>query len=298
LLVAIAALFTAFGLEPPGDPRPFIGLAWYATFTQNFWMVLNSSWNLWLAQTWSLAVEEQFYLILPLLIAIVPTRFLVAVIGVLVALAFVARCLFVVLLPGSGIEASHTLLVSRMDALLLGVFVAHALATYSIGQRVRFRLTVAFLLLGATLAGIMVLGAGAPARIVATPLMQTAGLSLTALFYAVALVLIVLQKDGIVLAILTWPPLRRLGIWAYCIFLVHMMIPTMIFQAAGRPFAVSSATDVAILAVSFAAVLAVAHVSWTRFESPLLEAGRKRWSYKKPGEGLTPVLSDQGVVAR
>jgi peptidoglycan/LPS O-acetylase OafA/YrhL len=45
----------------------------YAAFAENFWL-MHHDWNVWLSQAWSLAVEEQFYLTLPLLIWLIPTR--------------------------------------------------------------------------------------------------------------------------------------------------------------------------------------------------------------------------------
>src|SRR5215467_9983632 len=53
-------------------------LPWYsyATFTQNFWTAFrgNSAEALWLVPTWSLAVEEQFYLTLPLLLCLTDSK--------------------------------------------------------------------------------------------------------------------------------------------------------------------------------------------------------------------------------
>jgi len=49
----------------------------YATFTQNFWLA-SGRWHVWLSPTWSLAIEEQFYLTLtlPLLIWMLPPKHL------------------------------------------------------------------------------------------------------------------------------------------------------------------------------------------------------------------------------
>src|SRR4030081_1087270 len=48
--------------------RHQVGRWWiYPLFLQNFWMAATNDWGLW-AVTWSLAIEEQFYLTLPLII--------------------------------------------------------------------------------------------------------------------------------------------------------------------------------------------------------------------------------------
>ncbi len=53
-------------------PLPMLS---YATFTQNIWMGIRGDYGPdWLSATWSLAIEEQFYLFIPLLIYWLPRR--------------------------------------------------------------------------------------------------------------------------------------------------------------------------------------------------------------------------------
>jgi peptidoglycan/LPS O-acetylase OafA/YrhL len=73
LLAAAATLIPVLGTgEETAGAWLFGGLApaWtYATFTQNFWFGLQPGWQgHFLAPTWSLAVEEHFYLLLPLIV--------------------------------------------------------------------------------------------------------------------------------------------------------------------------------------------------------------------------------------
>jgi peptidoglycan/LPS O-acetylase OafA/YrhL len=68
-----------------GNPLPWYS---YWTFTQNFWMArTNVSGLMILVITWSLAIEEQFYLTLPVLIRFLNKKSLMAVVvsGILLA---------------------------------------------------------------------------------------------------------------------------------------------------------------------------------------------------------------------
>jgi hypothetical protein len=78
LLLAIALLVE----------RSFAWLPPYFFFLQNFWTAAKGSFGIpLLGATWSLAVEEQFYLSLPLLIRYTPRRVLEAVLGLVVLCA-------------------------------------------------------------------------------------------------------------------------------------------------------------------------------------------------------------------
>jgi len=68
--------------ETLGRPMPWYV---YLTFTQNFWLAHHASDAIYLSLSWSLAVEEQFYLLLPTIIRVLPRFWLLPV---AVALAF------------------------------------------------------------------------------------------------------------------------------------------------------------------------------------------------------------------
>src|SRR5204863_3384002 len=77
-----AVLLLLFAVRYQSGEWP-IPLASYATYTQNFFMAWEKTLgHTWLSPTWSLAIEEQFYLTLPLLVRWVPPRRLwVALLG-------------------------------------------------------------------------------------------------------------------------------------------------------------------------------------------------------------------------
>src|SRR5262249_45843542 len=92
--------------------------AWsYALFIQNYFMAyalhIGSYWN---AITWSLAIEEQFYLLMPLLVFVLNSRQLLAV-----ALACVVIAPALRFWPGANGNWVYFPTPCRMDALMFGV---------------------------------------------------------------------------------------------------------------------------------------------------------------------------------
>jgi peptidoglycan/LPS O-acetylase OafA/YrhL len=102
-------------------PLPLIS---YATFTQNFLVAWdNHTGPNWLGPTWSLALEEQFYLLFPFVIRFCSGRKLLWLL-----LAGIASAPLLRLLIGhwgvSPTLAVYVLAPCRADALLLGVLLA------------------------------------------------------------------------------------------------------------------------------------------------------------------------------
>ena len=80
-------LITIFAGRPWAHADNLFPLWSYLTFFQNFYMVANDSIGAhWLAPTWTLTVEEHFYLLAPAVFFVVPRRLLIPVFaGALVA---------------------------------------------------------------------------------------------------------------------------------------------------------------------------------------------------------------------
>ena len=165
-------------LRHPANPtlsRP-AAAPWYMywTFTQNFWMAVTSSLGTnSLVMTWSLAVEEQFYLTLPLLVFLLsPGQLRRAVIGG-IAFAPILRLTIHFLLPDNW-GAAYVLMPCRADSLLLGVFAAILLRDPSSKAKIQnstfFSFAFPVLLLGALLLLLR-------ASDYASPLMATVGYS-------------------------------------------------------------------------------------------------------------------------
>ncbi len=99
--------------------------AWaYMTFTQNIWMAATDSVGQhWLAPTWTLALEEQFYLVAPALMLMTPRRWLVHALCGCIALGILSRA-FVYQTDYFYGAAGATLLPTNADVLTFGILAA------------------------------------------------------------------------------------------------------------------------------------------------------------------------------
>jgi peptidoglycan/LPS O-acetylase OafA/YrhL len=115
LVLALAALLPEWAGDAGGVP------AWsYLTFTQNFFFATQQSTGLhWLSPTWTLAVEEQFYLFAPAALVFVPRRLVIP----FACIVFVAALFYRIQMNASGAAAIEflPLLLARADTLAAGI---------------------------------------------------------------------------------------------------------------------------------------------------------------------------------
>ncbi len=125
LCVALAiAVERAIGL-PGNDAVP----TWsYFSFTNNIFVALTQNTGReWLGPTWTMGVEEQFYLIAPALMLATPRRYLLHVLTGIIALSIASR--FAIFLTSGNSLAALTLLPTRADNLAIGLACALLLKT-------------------------------------------------------------------------------------------------------------------------------------------------------------------------
>lgn len=97
---------------------------WHATYTSNIHCFLNRDWDGHAGHFWSLAVEEQFYLIWPLVLLFVRRRFFLPV--VLSAIVFAPLCRLGVPLFYADHDFAHCLTPACFDSLGVGALLAYA----------------------------------------------------------------------------------------------------------------------------------------------------------------------------
>jgi peptidoglycan/LPS O-acetylase OafA/YrhL len=249
----------------------------YFLFLQNFWMGAHNTFGgNTLGITWSLAIEEQFYLTLPLVIRLVPPRRLAAVLLTGIGMAEVFRILIWLLLPTNGV-LSAVLMPCRADALLLGVLGSYALREPSWRNWLEgHRKSVCIVL--CLLAG----GVGAMVKLLPRTgyiLMAAGGFTLIAAFFLCLLLYAMIASDSWLSRFLRLRWLRSLGIVAYGTYLFHDLILGLffVFFRSGKP-RISSWQDLLLTLAALVTTMVICSVSWEFFERRLVRIGH-RWNY-------------------
>ncbi len=256
----------------------------YPLFLQNFWMAVRSTPGIFpISVTWSLAVEEQFYLTLPLLVRFLNRKALLAFLFAGIFLAPLLRTAIYFLWPGHFL-AWFMLTPCRADALLLGVIGAIAMRdarcrAWLAGKQSLFNFVVLPVLL-VGLAFFILHRYDA----FAFPMLSL-GYTWMAVFYLAVLLHALLWPASWIGACLRWSWLRALGVVAYAAYLFHELVLCLVQSLFWRwtrfPIA-STAPQWTVTFASVAVTLLLCRLSWVYFEKPLIRRGH-RSSYAFPG---------------
>jgi peptidoglycan/LPS O-acetylase OafA/YrhL len=246
----------------------------------------------WVAHFWSLAIEEQFYFVWPLVALTVPRKKLIPAILALICAVVVVRAGLV--FKAMSIPSLHAFFgdeeyvkkfvyratFTRADGLLLGAFVAvtqrevtHPIA--HVWRRLRFPLWVSS---GVALGGLYVLANGLndyDRRIISV------GYFALALFFATT---VSLCADGKLSErarrFLSWRPLVSCGKVSYGMYIFHwplvaLLVPWLERTLKGMPVGAQLAMSIAVIVVGTIFVWGFASLSFRYFETPFLQLKKR-----------------------
>ena len=224
-----------------------------------------------MAATWSLAVEEQFYVTAPFVVRKLKTSSLIPLlVSVVLAAPLLRTALHLFFRNGN--FADYVLMPCRADALCLGVLSAILVRRpktwkFLLARRKALSWGTGFLFAG--------LFAFTFERDALSTLMVTVGYSWLALFYTGVLMLAVTAQSGLLPRVLRNRSLMQLGGIAYGTYLIHLPAMEACRRILGLAFNYSSeTTQFAGALIGVGLTLALANLSFHFFERPLLRLGQ------------------------
>ncbi|HME11617.1 MAG TPA: acyltransferase [Candidatus Acidoferrum sp.] len=245
----------------------------YVFFLQNiFYSLTGFQWR-WFVVTWSLAVEEQFYLFAPPLIRFLTLRRLVTLLVIVIAAAPVLRFLAFHYLA-KWYYLPQFAMPCRADALAFGILAAVAwrwpsFRTFLGKHPGLLQRVFAYMLIYLT--G-MLWWLARPNGLVT----YTIGYSSLAVFYTCLMLLVLSQTGGAVARMARAGWLRYLGGISYCVYIVHLPIDEFASQILlhTRP-RIYDLPGIAITLLAAIVTWLIAAVSWKYFEKPLIRRGHR-----------------------
>jgi peptidoglycan/LPS O-acetylase OafA/YrhL len=246
----------------------YIPLWTYFLFLQNIAISIKGGFgSFWMGITWSLAVEEQFYFLLPLLVRRLNRKALLVVSVGVILIDPVLRVM-------SHLSGATALVSYRADALAFGVLLALAYRHEKVWHLLRANRTSIYLVFLFLMVGIVAW------TLLGLDLTTTIGFSWMAAFYA-SLMLLVLAKPGpLERRVFGCPPLVKLGTIAYAVYLFHSGILHLYhyFVFHDLPVVNSPLTLLVTLLALFTTLL-LAQISWVFLEKPLIRKARDQYRY-------------------
>jgi peptidoglycan/LPS O-acetylase OafA/YrhL len=224
----------------------------------------------WLGPTWSLAIEEQFYLVVAPLVRILTTRRLLYVL-----LGSLVVCPVLRLFGYFDWLHSHwviPLMLARADSFAAGILAALAWKTpaaraWIIARRSQLSWTLAVLFLGPL---IFTKWYASSEDLFA----QAFKLEFLATFFALLILNVLANSSGWLAWLMRNSVLREMGRLSYCIYIIHLSVLAgcFAFFLHDQP-RLDTPASFLVVGFSFVLTYCLAWLSWKYFEGPMLRRG-------------------------
>lgn len=241
----------------------------YPFFLQNIFMsrVPDGHGN-FISMTWSVAVEEQFYLFFPLVVMLIPVKRLPVFCLSAIAISVVSRAI----LPALG-WWTYPLLICRFDALAVGVLCACAVRNQKALNFFYRSKVFLYCLIAVAFVSLLL-------TVYRFQLQDYQHFLISAILYGACLMLVFCHRETIAARICRWSWLRYLGLISYGAYMYHQAVNGFLHAALrAQPPTVQDPFDCLIIALSFACTFALSALSYHFIESRFLALGKKaKWS--------------------
>lgn len=238
----------------------------YATFTQNIIMattvIMGSD---WLGVTWTLAIEEQFYFLLPFIVRFAPPRALPWILGGFLLMAPILRAKTLGAWAVIGTPW-------RADSLMAGALLAYFVRKPSFMETLvagrRWLYTIFWFLLGGAMATIFI-----TARF---PFNLTFTFFWLAILYSALVLIVLVDREGWIARVFRQRILVWLGTVSYGVYLLHQAVNALLHGLIRylQP-TIMELEGLAVTCLALVVTLLLASFSFRYFERPVINYGHK-----------------------
>lgn len=260
-----------------GNIRAYWG--WFAAYLGNYYMVATHI-TVWpFNHFWTLALEEQFYLLWPWIVMWCPRRHFVKICVTAIIVGTCSKVLFYAI-TGNPLTAGM-LLPDCLDTLACGALLA------IMCERPHGPATARRWLRFAPLPGLALVVAGTFVPLRVNPvLFLSAGVCLAGSWLVIRAATV---RTGGLARVLLWPPLRYVGTISYGVYVWHMVMPVPLDSIIRHLHLHRPGQNLYFLLIVIMSI-AVASVSWWAFERPLNQL-KRFFPYRHVERRLEPAAS-------
>jgi peptidoglycan/LPS O-acetylase OafA/YrhL len=266
------------------------GWEYAATYTYNLYYAFTGKDNIILSPLWTLAVEEQFYLVWPFVIYLMPRKYVKPLLIALVLLAPALRYLSLIAMPIMSTNpdvyhAVYKLPTSHIDAFAVGALLS---VTHFRASRAQF----ALLLIAVAAYGASNVLWGDPAihhwsnfgfpLHYKEPLRMMVGYSIVNIFWAVLISGIIRRQ--IVPTLFENRLLSHIGEVSYGMYLLHMPIIFLSLYLLGGTWVKPG--SLAFAAANLFVTYVIASILFHGYEKPILALKERLFPYKNPRQEI------------
>jgi peptidoglycan/LPS O-acetylase OafA/YrhL len=256
----------------------------YLVGLQNVWMAIDQTYGAyWLAGTWSLAIEEQFYLIFPLVVYLIPLRMLPWLLIALMVLCPIGRMIAADLHDQLGY---YVLMPLRADILAIGALIAWLEFSGSASAAVRRIFQIMFWAVACffpVFAWFLTLSDFN---------MAMWGHTYLVALFGSAVFMVLDHREAPRLAWLRSRPAAFFARISYALYLVHTNVLSLTFSAARYGHTILTWRGAALTACAFAISVAICAASYRFIEGPLIMMARRKFIFDKPERsGKAPIAA-------
>jgi peptidoglycan/LPS O-acetylase OafA/YrhL len=233
------------------------------TYTVNFKVALAGTWPPQVGHLWTLAVEEQFYLVWPWLVLFAPRRLLKSFVIGIISLGPLYRAFAVI--NGINPVATYSIPFASMDTLGMGALIAIVSAERTKASVDRL---INFVLLPVGVIGAAVLHVWC----IYNPRPNTIAFDL---FLSMVFGWVIYRASygfaGVAGKVLTSSPLTYLGRISYGVYLFHFFLPYYVWPWLNRHGFGGLQWQVLSFTLCGGGAIAIASLSWRFFEKPIMQ---------------------------